>query len=171
MKKIVLSVFIFLGLSLLFTKKALAMCPLCAVAVGAGISLSRYLGIDDSITGLWVGGLVISFVTWTIDWFDRKNINFRFRNFLTFIFYYLITIIPLYFMGVLGNPSHAVLGKWIDKLSIGIILGSISFWFAAEWYYFLKEKNNGKAYFPFQKVVMPVGVLVVLSFVFYFLTK
>lgn len=39
--------------SLIFAKKALAVCPICTVAVGAGVGLSRCLGIDDSITGLW----------------------------------------------------------------------------------------------------------------------
>ena len=41
---------------------------------------------------------------------------------------------------------------------------------AAEWYFYLKENNNDRAYFPFQKVVMTVGSLIVLSAVIYFLT-
>ena len=41
--------------------KALALCPVCAIAVGAGIGVSRWLGVDDTITGVWVGGLIVSF--------------------------------------------------------------------------------------------------------------
>jgi len=38
-------------------------------------------------------------------------------------------------------------------------------------YNYLKRRNNGHAYFPFQKVVMPVGSLAILSMIFYFVTK
>ena len=44
-----------LALGLFFAIPAKAICPVCTVAVGAGIGLSRWLGIDDSITGLWIG--------------------------------------------------------------------------------------------------------------------
>jgi hypothetical protein len=30
----------------------LAQCPVCTVAIGVGVGLCRYLGIDDLITGL-----------------------------------------------------------------------------------------------------------------------
>jgi small-conductance mechanosensitive channel len=58
----------------------------------------------------------------------------------------------------------------IDKLLLGIMLGSATFFAGGIWYYHLKAKNNGHAYFPFQKVVMPVSTLIILSFIFYFLT-
>ena len=35
----------------------------------------------------------------------------------------------------------------------------------------IKKENKGKAQFPFQKVVMPVGFLAFFSVIFYFLTK
>lgn len=37
------------------TAKAQAVCPVCTVAVGTGVGLSRWLGVDDTITGLWLG--------------------------------------------------------------------------------------------------------------------
>jgi len=171
MKKIIIFLFSILGLSLLSAKQALAVCPLCTIAVGAGIGFSRWLGIDDSITGLWIGGLIVSVITWTISWFNKKNINFRGKSIVTIVGYYLLMIVPLYFMGMLANPVNAVLFTWLDKIFLGIIVGSIGFWFGAEWYYMIKEKNGGHAYFPFQKVVMPVSPLIILSVIFYFLTK
>ena len=60
---------------------------------------------------------------------------------------------------------------WLDKLLLGTIVGSFGFWAGAEWYYYLKEKNHGHAYFPFQKVVMPISPLIILSIIFYFITK
>jgi hypothetical protein len=59
----------------------------------------------------------------------------------------------------------------IDKLLFSIILGRISFFIGANYYEYLKKRNNGRAYFPFQKVVMPIAPLVIFSIIFYFLTK
>ncbi|MDD2732155.1 MAG: hypothetical protein PHI53_03090 [Candidatus Pacebacteria bacterium] len=172
MKKIFLCLAALFGIFIAFTEKALAVCPICTIAVGAGVGLSRWLGIDDSITGLWIGGLTVSIITWTLSWFDKKNIKFRGRTIITILGYYSLIVVPLYFMGIMGNPLNTLCACGvIDKLLLGIIVGSIAFWFGASWYYYLKEKNQGRAYFPFQKVVMPVSPLILLSIIFYFLTK
>lgn len=166
--------YIIFGIIFAFAEKAFTMCPICTAAAGTAIGLSRWLGIDDSITGLWIGGLIVSMIIWTINWLDKKNIKFKGRAFVITLGYYLLIVIPLYFMVIRGNSSNllrvGVSGE-IDKLLLGIIAGSFSFWFGASWHYFLKEKNQGKAYFPFQKVVMPIAPLLILSLIFYFLTK
>jgi hypothetical protein len=166
--------FLIVASSLLFVQNALAVCPLCTVAVGVGVGFSRWLGIDDIITGLWIGGLIVSMIAWTESWLEKKNIRFRGRLVAAILGYYLLIVLPLYFTGFLGNPQKSlacVCGVYFDKLLLGIIIGSFAFWFGASWYYYLKEKNQGRAYFPFQKVVMPVGPLVILSIFFYFLTR
>ena len=167
MKKVFIFTLSLFGASLLFAKQALAVCPVCTVAVVAGVGFSRWLGVDDSVTGLWIGGLTVSMITWTISWFDKKNIRFKGRSVVTTLGYYLLIVVPLYFMGIMGNLCAC----GIDKLLIGIIVGSFGFWFGAEWYFDLKEKNGGHAYFPFQKVVMPISSLIIMSIIFYFLTK
>jgi hypothetical protein len=161
-----------LGLGVLFfafTEKVFAVCPLCTIAVGAGVGFSQWLGIDDAIAGLWIGGLIVSMIIWTENWLERRNIRFKGRIVVNTIAYYALIVIPLFFTGLIGNPANVV-GLGLDKLLLGIITGSISFWFGASWYYYIKEKNNGRAYFPFQKVVMPIAPLAVLSILFYFLT-
>ncbi len=55
------------------------MCPVCTIAVGAGIGLSRWLGVDDLISGLWIGGLIVSLIGMTILWLNKKNLK---NNFL-----------------------------------------------------------------------------------------
>lgn len=167
MKKI----FVLLGLGVFTPLISKAVCPICTLAVSAGVGLSRFLGIDDSITGLWIGGLTVSIITWTESWFDRKKIHFQGRAIVITVGYYLLIVVPLYFTGLIANPANTIYSTWLDKLLLGIITGSFGFWAAAEWYYYLKEKNNGRAYFPFQKVVMPISPLVILSVIFYFLTK
>ena len=63
--------------ALLFALPVKAFCPVCTVAVGAGLGLARWLRIDDTISGLWIGGLTISMIMWTLSWLAKKNINFK----------------------------------------------------------------------------------------------
>lgn len=164
-----LAIFFTIVVSFLFAASAKAICPICTVAVGAGVGLSRWLGIDDVIAGLWIGGLTVSLIMWTIDWLEKKNIRFKKRKLITVLAYYGIIVAPLYWTGIMGHPFNKIWG--MDKLLLGIILGSLSFFLGGFWYYRMKAKNGGHAYFPFQKVVMPVAPLIILSAFFYFLTK
>lgn len=153
----------------LIAKPAAAVCPVCTIAVASGVGFSRYLGIDDTITGLWIGGLTISMITWTIDWLRKKQILFWGRDWLIIIIYAAMIITPLYFYGMFSNGANCVCG--INKLLLGLMNGSIGFLAGAEWYNYLKIRNGNKAYFPFQKVVMPIIPLIVLSLTFYWLIK
>lgn len=166
MKKILILIFSF---TLLSAKNALAVCPVCTIAVGAGIGLSRWLGIDDTITGLWVGGLTVSLIMWTINWMDKKDIQFKFKKIIIIAGYYLIIVVPLYWTGIIGHTFNKIWG--IDKLILGISIGSTVFLASSLWYQDMKKKNNEKPYFPFQKVAMPVGFLAIFSAIFYFITK
>lgn len=160
------------SLGLLLATPARAICPVCVIAVGAGLGLSEYLGIDDTIAGLWIGGLLVAVSIWTINYFNKKNWNLgnkNFRDVMIFILYYVLTIWPLWSQGLIGQASNRLLG--MDKLILGVIVGSIFFTLANFSYNKLKAKNNNRAHFPFQKVVMPVGTLLILSFVFYFITR
>ena len=141
------------------------VCPVCTIAVGAGVGLCRYLGINDAISGTWIGGLIISLIAWTIDWLNKKNIRFLFRKILVAIFYYAIIIIPLYSWNIMGHPGNKLFG--IDKLLAGIIAGSIVFVLSILFNDFLKKRNQGKVYFPFQKVVIPLLFLIITSIIFW----
>ena len=149
--------------------KASAFCPICTIAAGMGVGLSRWLGIDDTITGTWLGGLLLAASFWTIDWLNKKNIHFLFRKILVFVLYYGLVVIPLYWIDVIGHPFNKLFG--IDKLVVGVVIGSIVFWAAHVFYQFLKKKNGGHAHFPFERIVIPVASLIIISGIFYFLTK
>lgn len=164
----------FVFLALLAVPKAQAVCPVCTIAVGAGVGVSRWLGIDDTISGLWIGGLIVSMIMWTLNWLDKKNIRFAGRVILTVLAYYAIVIWPLFWLKIggttiMGHPLNKMWG--IDKLLLGIIIGSIAFFLGAVWYDYLKKKNDNRAHFPFQKVAMPIAPLIILSAVFYFITR
>lgn len=149
-----------------------AICPVCVVAIGAGLGLSEYLGIDDTIAGLWVGALIVAMIIWTIDWLNKKKwwlSGREWRDTLVVLAYYGLIIWPLWAKGLIGHPYHKFWG--IDKLLLGIIIGSLAFLGTNMTYEDIKKKNGGHAQFPFQKVVLPIGVILFLSFVFYFLTR
>jgi hypothetical protein len=152
-------------------QKALAVCPVCTVAVGTGIGLSRWLGIDDSITGLWLGAFLLSVSLWTIDWLGRKNIRFVFKKSLVIIAYYTMAIVPLYYAKIIANPAAFVCSCASDKLLLGIIEGTAAFFFAVKFYEFLKQRNEGRAHFPYEKVVFPVAAILILTTIFYFITE
>lgn len=146
-----------------------AVCPVCTIAVGAGIGFTSWLGIDDLITGLWIGALTVSLIVWTVRCLDRKNVHFLGRKILVVSFYYLSTILPLYFQGYIGHMLNKLWG--IDKLLLGIMVGSVVFFAGSLTYDILKRNHGGKPYFPFQKVVMPIFPLIILSLAFYYVSK
>jgi hypothetical protein len=57
----------------------------------------------------------------------------------------------------------------IDKIILGMIIGTIGFAFGMEINNWLLKTNNEKVYFPFQKVVIPLAVLILLSLIFFFI--
>lgn len=155
----------------LFTPPVKAVCPVCTVAVAGGLGLSRYFGIDDSIIGIWSGGLMVSLTLWTVDWLSKRNWAFtkklsnQVTKILAFLFWISLTYPPLFATGVIGHPFNTILG--IDKLVFGSILGLFAFLLGV-WGDKKVREIKGKQLFNFQKVVFPVVSLTILSLVLYF---
>ncbi len=61
-------------MTFLFVKSVFAnpACAVCTLAVGASLELSRRLGVDDSVVGVWAGSFLVLLGFWTISWFDKK---------------------------------------------------------------------------------------------------
>jgi len=164
-KKIfVVSIAVFL-LSFLAANQTVAFCPVCTIAVGAGVGLCRWLGVDDVLSGIWIGGLIVSMIGWTLNWLEKKQIRFRFRWLTVATLFYISVILPLYFTGIMGHPYNKLWGA--DKLLLGIVFGSIAFLLSFWLNSFLKKINQGKVFFPFQKVVLPILFLVITTLIFH----
>jgi hypothetical protein len=158
-----------LVLTLFVAKKTFAMCPVCTIAVGSTLVLLEKWGVDNTVSGLWIGGLLISTSFWTINFLKKKKWDFKGMVPLVILFYYISTIMPLYYYDLIGLPSKMIWG--LDKVLVGVILGTIFFMLGHIVYTKIKAANNGRAWFPFQKVVMPILPLAILSVIFYFITK
>ena len=145
------------------------MCTVCTVAIIGGLGLSRWLHVDDSVSGVWIGAFLVSVIYYTITLLRSKKINFWGRDFLVPLVYYALVFIPLYTSKIIGHPLNRLWG--VDKLVVGAFVGSIIFILSVMLYSWLKKKDGGHAHFPMEKVVIPIVALLILSAGFYFLTK
>lgn len=152
-------------MGLLVAGSANAFCPVCTVAVGFGVGLSRYLGIDDTISGVWIGGMIVALIMWFVDWLNKRGINFKFKETVITVAFYAIIVVPLYFTGIINHPLNKI---WnIDKLVFGIIAGSLAFVAGVGIDYLISKDNEGKQYFPLQKVATTLLMLLFVTLVFY----
>ena len=148
------------------------MCPICTVTVIAGLGISRLLGIDDIVSSIWIGGLILSLSFITIDWVHKKWPNWKFGigiywKLIVIVLMYLFVLIPLTLDGTIGIYRNTILG--IDKIIFGIVIGSLGLLAGGLLDKYQRVKFK-KIFFPFQKVIFPVVALIILSVVFYYVT-
>ncbi len=162
MKKFFKSIGVLSLVSLPTAALANPACPVCTIAIGASLEIARQLGVPDSVVGLWAGALLTLLGYWAIKFFDKKGWNFWGRNALLigisvamigFIYLGQVPYSPVWICGVLH----------IDPVLFGAILGMILFILTEKLYDWMKAKNGGHAHFPFEKVVLPVVVLALVS--------
>lgn len=150
-----------LGSALIFFPiKALAFCPVCVVATGAVTAWLRWLGIDDTIIGLWFGGFLFSVSIMLNSFMIRKGKNIRFQLFLIFLVFYGLTALFLYQFGGLSSYNK-IFG--IDKIFFGMILGSSLLSVSPYLDRFLRKQNEGKIFISHQKVLVAVIMLIIFS--------
>ena len=166
MNKYLLLALLFLGLGLAGFAQAQA-CPVCVVAIGAGLGLSRWFGIDDIVSSVWIGAFLLATISWTLIYMKKKGWGFHDDGVFITLAYFVLTIIPLYYAGIIGHPLNQIFG--IDKIIFGSIIGFFAL-FLGHWINaYLKKLNNGKVFFPYQRVVVPVVVLILTSLLLYLL--
>lgn len=144
------------------------VCPVCTIAVAAGVGVLRELGVDDTLTGIWLGALIVSAIMWTIDYLNRKNVHFLFRKLLVIVLFYALFLIPLYYLHIMGT-GNVILG--IDRLLFGTILGTIIFILAVASDAYLRRINDGQIAVSYQKVWVPVVLLTISSIIAYLLLR
>jgi hypothetical protein len=144
-----------------------AHCPLCVAGAGAGLTLSRVLGIDDSVTGVWLGGFLGALAFWAQRLLGQRNKTFltRWVGILIYVLFFAVTIWSFYRFNLVVRHGD-IFG--FDKLTFGIILGGLVF-YIADLVNALLRKKDGKALFPYQSVVFSLSSIVITSFGVYIL--
>jgi hypothetical protein len=158
----------FFFLALVFAVPVKAVCPLCTVAVAGGLGISRWLGIDDSIMGVWIGGLILSSGFWLADWVSKKSWQIPYPKFLANGLMFLLVVPPLYWSKIMGLAGNTLWG--IDKILLGTVIGAVLFYVSMKLDLYLRSINEGKVYIYYQKVILPILLLTLGSFVLFLIT-
>jgi hypothetical protein len=168
MKRFFKCLFCVLAGLVLFVPLAHAVCPVCTIAIGAGLEGMRVLGVKDVLTGIWAGGLTVSLIGWTANYMRKHNV----KNPIWYVLNAVVYIALL--AGVYFFPVNNPIVKWwdncmwaVDQFLLGVLVGAITFIVMELWYLHIKKKNGGHALFPFQKVVMPFVGLLLMTGIFW----
>lgn len=152
---------------LLFPGTIHAHCPLCVAGTAFGITLTRYLGVDDSVTGIWIGALLgaMSFWGYTALVKNLKKGPMVWLKPTLYLAIFASTLWSFYKFNLVIRMEK----MWgLDKLTFGILVGGVAF-YLVEIVNNLIMKKNGKSLFPYQRVVFSLGMVALLSIVDYIL--
>jgi len=129
------------------------------------LGLSKWLKVDDSISGVWIGALILGFSLWTFNWIFRKKEK-KIIISLPFIIiaYWLLVFIPLYANHIISN-TNCLTFFGINRLVFGSILGIILAALAIFIDKLSRKNRGGKKLFPYQKIILPIGILLIASFI------
>lgn len=167
---------------LLFPPLVSAHCPLCVGGAVVGLSVARFLGVDDAISGLWMAALLGAISFWFGTFLLRKygaKISERIRPFVKPAVYLLIfglTIWSFYAFNTWAVSNlkfflintHLSKLMGLDRLTFGLILGGAIFYLVDIFDNFL-IKRNGKVYFPYQRIFFSLGSILVTSIILFIL--
>ena len=133
-------------------------CAVCTVAIGATLTISRRLGVCDNAVAIWLGAFLVILGYWMIKWFDKKNWHFFGRDIILILLSFSII------GGLYINQLHYSPCYWfIDAFLFWAICGGVIYIISQKLYEFMKRRNNNHAHFPFEKVVLAVGMLLIAS--------
>lgn len=147
-----------------FEVSANPACAVCTVAVGASLEVARRMGVDDGVVGVWAGAFLLLLGYWCLKWMDKKGWFFKGRDFVVLS----VSVLMILFMYIseLQYTPKVVLVFWIDPFLFATICGALVLHFSSEFYQWMKNKNGGRAHFPFEKVVLPVVALACTAWIF-----
>lgn len=143
------------------SKPVYANCPICIVTVGGGLFIAKKLGIDDLLVSIWLSGLNSAIAFWIASTMKRKLLN---NGLLWSLGFYIMTLLYLVLSKQVGHKGNLFLG--IDKVVFGMTVGFIVFFIASFIDKFIRKINGGKVIIYYQKVIIPLLFLTVVTVFF-----
>ena len=146
------------------------VCAMCVVAVGSGLAISRWLGVDDVLMGIWLGALILSLSSFGSNLIAKRWLKKGTSRYGVLAVVLISLFALLYFTGTFDKSDRL----WgVSKLLLGMGVGMAALLAGLATDKLLRRLKNdgGKPYFPFQKVVVPFVWELVVSFVVWFLTR
>jgi hypothetical protein len=150
-----------LFLNFLIVPSVFAQCPVCIVTVGGGMLLADKLGVDDLIVSIWISGLNVAIAYWLAPKFKYKILK---NPYLSIILLLASTLIYFQFTDQIGALSNRYLG--IDKIIFGQILGTILVVGGHLLDQFIRHRNHNHVLFYYQKVILPLSLLIISTIIF-----
>jgi len=146
----------------------MAHCPLCTAATIVGVGVTRSLGWDDSIVGVFVGAMIVSSALWLNNIFKKRNIggNAFLRIGSITVATFVLTILSFYFAGIFG-PANTYRIFGMEKILFGSISGAIVSFAAFFTSNEVKRRNEGKVLFSYQTMALTFGVLMLNALLFW----
>ena len=137
-----------------------AQCAVCTVALVSGLGISRFLGVDDALTGVWLGAAMTGMIGFISNMLAQRFVKFKQVKLISMVVMAAILAYVLYRVdGIFARDGF--LG--LTNLSVGVVIGIICLALGLYLDQALRRLKNdhGRAYFPFQKVVCPVAMVLV----------
>ena len=153
-------------LQLIFPSAVYAHCPLCVAVAGAGLTLSRLLGVDDSITGVWLAAFLGATSLWLTNLIRKKYLSFKTE--IIYIVIFATTIFSFYRFGLVNE--HNGLISNLPKLIFGMIVGGVVF-YLVDVANALIRKKVGRSLIAYQGVVVSLASMTLLSIFFFVLVN
>ena len=156
--------FLFMLLMSFFSTKVLAgpACPVCTVAIGASLGIARHLGVDDCVIGIWAGAMLAMIGYWMSRLCDKKK--WTFPGYKQVLMTLSISMIGLMYVRELTYEPSIIWGVlFIDSFLFTTFLGAGVLILSMHLYQWMKARNGGHAHFPFEKVVVPVLLVLITS--------
>jgi hypothetical protein len=135
---------------------ASAQCPICVIGAAAGIEVARFFGVDDLITGVWVGALIFAFTLW-MDSIIKTRPKWKRWRVPIAIAIVVLSYVSLYLAGFYNGTMIS----GINRLLLGDILGSIVLVLSV--FVVNEELKKRNVKFPFRGVILVLGALTILS--------
>ena len=144
-----------------------AQCPVCIVTVGGGLLIAKKLGIDDLLTALWISGLNTAISFWFVSFIKKPKILqnpflWTAIMFISTLFYFTLT-------KQMYHKNNTFLH--IDKVLVGLVMGMIVWLLGIGADRAIRKYNNGKVLFYYQKVIVPLFLLIASTGIFAVLIK
>jgi hypothetical protein len=142
------------------------MCgPLCPIGLIGGMALARWIGVSDLVLGLWIGALIVSVTVVTVKWLAKYGKDFKGSFPTIFLVTIVITALSVRKQLVWIGPG-LVFG--LPPVLAGIVSGAALIFAIDAVNKYVIAKHEGKVYFPYQKLVVPIVGILVASLIVHF---
>ncbi len=153
--------------TLTMTPSVMAHCPLCTGITIAGVGATRAIGLDDSLVGVFAGGMVFSSALWINNILEKRGFKKSKVRALSLIIAIFIATLITYYSAGLAGPGNNMRLFGVERLTFGTVSGTVfsagAFMLSSK----MKERNEGRALFSYQTIVLSVAALIINALLFW----